>query len=293
VDHEERISCRCRWRDVAGSDRWSGRGAGTRPKPSAGRAICENLKENLKEVLELRFDLRFQDTPLKDVVSDLTELTGVTFYLAQKKLEEASVSPDTPVNSAFKNIRLRTWLDIALKEFELTYLLKDDIILITTPEDAESKLVICVYDCRDILATASRSKNGTKTSDQPASESQTGESTHAARLLTPEELRNSRGRNQMGGSLGGDIGQNIPHRDAFLRSLTEEGRKAELLLDVVIISVAPDTWDQVGGPGSITEFGGLIVVSQTQLVQDEVERLFDMLREAAGLEVSKGGKVVR
>lgn len=256
-------------------------------------AVASQSAKNLNEVLELRFDLNFQDTPLKDVVSDLTELTGVTFYLARKKLEEASVSQDTPVNSAFKNVRLRTWLEIVLKEFELTYLFKDDIILITTPEDAESKRVICVYDCRDILAADSRSKNGNRTSDQPASESQTGESTDAAQLLTPEELRNSRGHNLMGGSLGGDLGQNIPNRDAFLRSLTEEGRKAELLLDVVIISVAPDTWDQVGGPGSITEFGGLIVVSQTQLVQDEVERLFDMLRQAAGLDTSKPGKVVR
>ena len=58
-------------------------------------------------------------------------------------------------------------------------------------------------------------------------------------------------------------------------------------------NVDVDSWDDVGGPGSISEYNGLVVITQTAAVHKKVERLFDMLREAAGLEVPKSGKVVR
>ena len=69
--------------------------------------------------------------------------------------------------------------------------------------------------------------------------------------------------------------------------------RAERLMDIITYNVDVDSWAVVGGPGSISEYNGLIVVTQTAEVHKKVERLFDMLREAAGLEVPKTGKVVR
>jgi hypothetical protein len=64
-------------------------------------------------------------------------------------------------------------------------------------------------------------------------------------------------------------------------------------MEIVSHNVDPNTWNEVGGPGSIGEYNGLIVITQTGHTHRKVERLFDMLREAAGLEVPKSGKVVR
>ena len=58
------------------------------------------------------------------------------------------------VRKHLKRVRVTTLLDLLLDELELTYLDRDGLILITTPEDAESKLQIRVYDCRDLLAMA-------------------------------------------------------------------------------------------------------------------------------------------
>jgi hypothetical protein len=49
----------------------------------------------------------------------------------------------------------------------------------------------------------------------------------------------------------------------------------------------------MGGPGSIKEFGGLIVVSHSSHTHRKLERVLDMLREAAGLDVGGVKKVVR
>ena len=213
--------------------------------------VGESKSSKVHEALERRFDLSFDNVPLKDVARQLTELTGVTFYLAAKKLEEASVSQESPVNGSFKNIRLKTWLDLALKEFELSYLQHDDVIVITTPEDLESRLITRVYDCRDLLALPS--------------------------LVGIGDERPDRGP-------AGGTGITLEPRRPNSANLE--------LADLIITQVAADSWSDVGGPGAVSDYRGFIVVSQTQSVHDDIERLLDMLREAAGLEKADG-RVVR
>src|SRR5581483_4943585 len=48
-------------------------------------------------------------------------------------------------------VSLRTVLDLLLDELELTYFVKE-LLIITTPEDAENNLETRVYDLRDLLA---------------------------------------------------------------------------------------------------------------------------------------------
>ena len=73
---------------------------------------------------------------------------------------------------------------------------------------------------------------------------------------------------------------------------SEYDRRVDDLIELVISIVESQSWDDVGGPGAIDAYSGLVVVAQTDEVHKKVERLFDMLREAAGLEV-KPGKVVK
>ena len=76
---------------------------------------------------------------------------------------------------------------------------------------------------------------------------------------------------------------------------------------MITTNVDPPTWQgghMMGGyggtsvapasqsSGSISEYSGLIVVTQTAQTHQKIEHLLDMLREAAGLE-AKVGKVVR
>jgi general secretion pathway protein D len=59
------------------------------------------------------------------------------------------------------------------------------------------------------------------------------------------------------------------------------------LIEVITTSVAPQTWDEQGGPGMICEYDGLLIVNATSEVQSQVTELFDMLSTKLALRTSK------
>lgn len=75
----------------------------------------------------------------------------------------------------------------------------------------------------------------------------------------------------------------------LLGTEADGGMTFESLIKLITATVAPTSWDQVGGPGSIREFrlpngrAGL-VVSQTQSIQGS---LAELLRELQGLSATK------
>jgi hypothetical protein len=280
---------------------WPGRNAGPGAAAAVAQAPAEGTKGEspqpsltgrnsaVSDVLNRRMDLKFDQVPLTDVMAQLTEQTGVTFYLSAKKLDEAGISPDAPLSSNFRNIRLSTGLELVLDNLELTYTVRDDVIVITTPEDAESRLEIRVYDCRDLLAMPApvgsekllpfrpaRQMGGMggglfSVEDQPQPAGQ-------ATAATPPAAGGLGG----GGLIGGaDYGG----------PRTEHDLRSENLMEIIATNIAPDAWDDVGGPGSVSEYNGLLVVTQTVQIHKQVEHVLDMLREAAGLQGP--GKVVR
>ena len=108
----------------------------------------------LEKKLNQPANIEFVETPLRDVVIFLQEQHEIPFILKAKKLEEASISPDTPITMNLKGVRLSTALSLMLDELGLTYVEKEEVVLITTPADAKATLEIRVYQCRDLLAMA-------------------------------------------------------------------------------------------------------------------------------------------
>jgi len=267
-------------------------------KPAGGNAASQEPR--LQELLDKRIDLEVVEVPLKDVISYLQHETGIQFVIRQKIMEEASVSPDTPVTRSLKRVRVSTLLDLVLSELELTYVERDELLLITTPEDAESRMEVRVYDCRDLL-TMPAPDNSKKTSPRDGSAGPKSTSSEIPGASAADPFGAPQGTLQQkaktdggfgGGMLAGGSTENAGRKTAE-RPLTEHEIKAQQLMDIVSHNVDPQTWDEYGGPGSIGEYNGLIVVAQTGETHRKVERLFDMLREAAGLDLPKSGKVVR
>lgn len=59
----------------------------------------------------------------------------------------------------------------------------------------------------------------------------------------------------------------------------------ESLIEVITSTIAPQTWDEVGGPGSIEAYENDrlmgLVVAQTQPIHDQIIRLLDAMRRAS------------
>ena len=62
----------------------------------------------------------------------------------------------------------------------------------------------------------------------------------------------------------------------------------DTLIELITTTVKPQTWDEVGGPGSISEFPNnlSLVISQTQDVHEEIVDLLEQLRRLQDLQVT-------
>lgn len=108
-------------------------------------------EERIFKALNENTQLDFVETPLTEVITYLQDLHGIPIVLMSKKLEEAGVPIDTPVTKNLSGISLRSTLRLLLSELELTYVVRDEVLQITTPEDAESQLITKVYPVGDLV----------------------------------------------------------------------------------------------------------------------------------------------
>ena len=75
-------------------------------------------------------------------------------------LEEASIGIDTPVTRSLKGITLRSALRLMLGAMDLTYVIKDEVLLITTPDKASNELATKVYPVADLVLPIPRMMMG-------------------------------------------------------------------------------------------------------------------------------------
>ena len=110
-------------------------------------------EERLSAALSRRGSLHVIDMPLHDLARMLGQQFQVNFVVQRKKLEEAAVAPDTPVTVTLENLPLESILTIVLQELELDFAVRDNVIVITTPDDLNSpaNLETRVYPVRDLL----------------------------------------------------------------------------------------------------------------------------------------------
>lgn len=72
-----------------------------------------------------------------------------------------------------------------------------------------------------------------------------------------------------------------------VRHLLDAGHDEDNLIDTINATVLPNSWDWVGGPGSIMMANETLIVRQTQHVHSEIERLLSDLQNAADEQAEK------
>lgn len=101
--------------------------------------------------LDEKTTLEFIETPLSDVVDYLSELHDIGMVLDAKSLDVVGISSDTPITRNLKGISLRSALRLMLKDLELTYIVADEVLQITTPETAGALSELRVYNVGPML----------------------------------------------------------------------------------------------------------------------------------------------
>jgi hypothetical protein len=167
----------------------------------------------------------FAEQPLTDVIDFLKQKHEIEIQLDNKALADAGVGSDTPITRSLHGMSLRSLLRLTLGELDLTYVVGNGYLLITSKTEAENLLRVRVYPVGDLVTTDS-------------------------------EFRPPLGP---GATPGSDF---------------------QPLIELIASCVAPTTWNEVGGPGSITghRSSQALTVAQTEEVHEEVAELLAVLR---------------
>jgi len=249
--------------------------------------------------------------PLAAVLDSLAKQAEVPIHLDMVGMESEGVRSDTPVTiSLEQKITLKSALKLLLEPLHLDYCVKDEVLKVTSPRLMKGQVFSVSYQVADLVIPIPNfvsddtgldgAINGgySRLSTLSNLSVQTGPAPGAvARAGTDTPLDGSNlaqipgagGNAPQVGSSGG-----VP---LFGGGSAVGGAQADFqsLIDLIQNTVAPQTWNTVGGQGAIQPFPTnlSIVVSQTQEVHDEIADLLQQLRRLQDLQVAIEVRFIR
>ena len=125
----------------------------------------------------------FEESPLRDVETAIEDEFNIPVEIDNRALEELGLDPDLPVTQKASGSSLRAALRRMLDPLDLAYLVKDEVLLITTKEKAQEEMVVKVYPVADLVLPV-----------------------NAGSGVNPFAAGGGMGGNAMGGGMGGGMG---------------------------------------------------------------------------------------
>lgn len=266
--------------------------------------------------LEIQQKLRTQilpnynSMPLAEVAQNLSELTGVNIYLDPRGLGQEGVRSDTPVNLDLgQEISLESALNLILEPLHLTYVIKNEVLKVTSEQLRDGDLDVRVYNVADLVVPI---PNFVPTSGMGLQ----GLINDAYDAL-PNVRRSGAGPvAYVPGQAGFDDGLPAANPNVLQQQLgTGAGSTGtpplsagpgglggaaaadfDSLIDLIVSTVEHDSWMENGtGDGEIQPFPTnlSLVISQTQKVHEQIADLLEQLRRLQDLQVTIEVRFIR
>lgn len=108
-------------------------------------------REALLEAIKEPVTIDFNETPLSDVVAAIRDRQRIQIVVDKRSLDDVGISLDSPVTLRLRGVSLRTALKFLLRDYELSWVIRDGLLEITTPETANELAEARVYPVGDIL----------------------------------------------------------------------------------------------------------------------------------------------
>ena len=128
-----------------------------RLKLSGEGLSAETLKklsphDKIKAQLQRRVTLKLNQAKLEPLAEEITKQLGVNVILDKKALEEAAFDTATPIDKVVSDpIELRHALRLLLNDLALSYVIENDVLLITTKTAQENKQLIKKYPVGEFI----------------------------------------------------------------------------------------------------------------------------------------------
>ncbi len=257
-------------------------------------------EKEIKARLSTPVDVHYKSRPLSDVIQDLAAVTNIPIVMDSRAMSEMRVTTDAPVTLQLTNaISLQSALNLILAEFELTYILENDVLNITSPEAKRSRVFPLTYRVTDLVTPIPNFTSGyedglagalraayqmtTQQADvhvMPVSMANVATNTGAAGPLNPKAMAQYGGMSSSGG-----FGPNRSSGNGFGGSPFANFFP---LIDLIQATIQPDTWEEAGGTSTIRQYDQnlSLVISTTSDVHDQITELLESLRKLQNLQVT-------
>jgi type II secretory pathway component GspD/PulD (secretin) len=94
----------------------------------------------IRAALDQNTDVKFTEKPLYGVINDLKQRHGIEIQVDYRALGDASIPLDAPVTRSIKGVTLRSALNLLLNDLDLTYVVQNGALMVTTKAEAQKLL---------------------------------------------------------------------------------------------------------------------------------------------------------
>ncbi len=262
-------------------ERWN-----TANKRTANLKTISTLKTEKDREIERRLDktvsMTFKDVPLGKVFEDLTAEHEINVLPDVPALNGAGITLSEPVTFHVDNMTLKSALKNLLNNMHLTYVIEDEALKITTPENARGKCVLIPYQVTELVIpvpdAAAPPMLPSQIQPPPYNPLAPGQPSTASPVTGPFSMANGSAVGSPGGGSGSswDVKKN--------GSATREDQ----LITLIQNTIAPRSWSSLGGQGTIDYFPltMTLVINQTPDIQEQIADLLQALRRLQDAEVA-------
>jgi general secretion pathway protein D len=266
----------------------------------------------IEKQLKMPVQLRYEDTPLSQVIDELSKLTGINIYLDPQGLTQEAVNSDSPVDLLLnKEISLESALNLILEPLHLSYVVKDDVLKITSEQLRDGEIYAATYNVSDLVIPIPNFVPSSNIGLQGLINEAHASSNPAQKALGlqgPSVLVNDRQQPQTGPNgqvlaqqFGATPGSGMSQSTVPIGSGPGgmgAGANADFdsLIDLIVSTVSTETWaENGGGEAEIRPFPTnlSLVISQTQAVHEEIAELLEQLRRLQDLQVTIEVRFIR
>ncbi len=272
----------------------------------ARRAVELNRRHRSEKEIEIEKKLltpvnySCRNRPLSEVLNQLARVVNVNIHLDDEGLREEGLSPETPVTLELtSDIQLKSYLNLILEKNHLCYIVKNEVLNITSETKKGDRVYQQVYPVGDLVIPipnfVASPRMGMQGALHDAMGSALGGSGGFGTSMTPTAVVASKGGQQYNAQINpavmANMARNLPGGGNQPMNAGPGGAGGgtqadfDSLIDLITQTVSPATWDHNGGKGNIaaSPTNLSLVVSQTQEVHEELDRSLGAIAADAGL----------
>ena len=272
------------------------------------RKLLERTGSNLspaglkiQQALAQPVDVNFNNTPLSVVIDTLARMTGVNVHVDAQGIGAEGITSDTPVSITLSQpVSFRSALALILDELRLSYVIRNEVLLITSEQARDLEVYQNVYNVADLVIGIPNFVPGFNVGLPAAiraANQNYGMNSGSAQMPMNFASANLTGAVSQSSSVLGQMPLDgiMPGASSLGNNPTLSGGQGgaaqadfDTLINLIKSTIEPLSWDDQGGSGTIQPFPGnlSLVVSATQQVHEEIRDLLEQLRKSQDLQVT-------